>query len=218
MGGISFNFLNGTFWHQNIAEGSSSDASLLAIGPQKGRSLYKLIMNKKKNTLIRGGGNVMFIRTNYTLPQEISVLHTIQPLIGDMTDSGKYSLLAPLPVIMLRQEIDADHPGYKKYGNAFILETPTTYLLSGPSDDFFRAITLQDLSNNGKYALAYNQESQNKFTLIDSAGTVLTSPIKLRQVKDQSNKRITPKNVTSEGIVRSSTATAHPLRLIKPKA
>ncbi|MEI7580162.1 MAG: hypothetical protein WCJ17_00010 [bacterium] len=218
MGGISFNFLNGTFWHQNIAEGSSSDASLLAIGPQKGRSLYKLIMNKKKNTLIRGGGNVMFIRTNYTLPQEISVLHTIQPLIGDMTDSGKYSLLAPPPVIMLRQEIDADHPGYKKYGNAFILETPTTYLLSGPSDDFFRAITLQNLSNNGKYALAYNQESQNKFTLIDSAGIVLTSPIKLRQVKDQSNKRITPKNVTSEGIVRSNTTTARPLRLIKPKA
>ena len=160
----------------------------------------------------------MFIRTNYLLPEAISVLNTIDPLVGDMTDSGKYSLLAPPPVIMLRQEVDLDHPGYKKYGNAFILETPTTYLLSGPSDDFFRAITLQNLSNNGKYALAYNQEGQNKFTLIDSSGAILTSPIKLRQVKDQSNKRITPKNVTSEGIVRSNTTTARPLRLIKPKA
>lgn len=217
-GNITLNLQGGTFWHQNIADGNNSNASLWAIGPHSGRTLYRLIMNKKKNTLIKGGGNVMLVRTNYTSPQPISVLTSIQPLVGDMTDSGKYSLLAPPPVIMLRQESDPDHPGYKKYGSAVITETATEYAISGQYDDFFKAITLQTLSNNGKYALAYNQESQNKFTLIDSSGTILTSPIKLRQVKDQGNKKVTPKNVASEGFVKSNIATAHPQRLIKPKA
>jgi hypothetical protein len=217
-GNISLNLLRGTFWHQNIADGSSTEASLVAVGPQTGRTLYKLTMNKKPNTLIRGGGNVIFVRANYTTPQAISITNTIEPLIGDNTDSGKHSLLAPPPVIILRQEPDAEHPGYKKYGNAVIFETPTTYFLNGPSDDFFRAITLQDLSKNGRYAVAYKQESETKFTLIDGDGAIITNPIKLRQIKDQSNKRITPKNVISEGVIRSSTTTAYPQRLIKPKA
>jgi hypothetical protein len=217
-GNITLNLLSGTLWHQNVADGDDAQASLFAVGPHMGRTRYRLTMNKKKNTLIRGGGNVLFARTNYTEPAVVSIDNTIQSLAGDMTDSGKHSLLAPRPVIMLRQEPDPDHPGFAKYGNASIIETANEYQISGQYDDFFNAITLKTLAGNGKYAIAHTTNGENQFTLVDSTGTVISTPIKLRQVTDQSRKKVTRKNVASEGFVRSSVTTASPKRLTKPKA
>lgn len=235
-GNITLNLFNGTFWHHIIANGTSADASLLAFGPLTPRSNYQLNLNKNKTTVIMSGGNVAFFRNQNSLPydvvaddplasenvsihsapQPLSINTSILPLVGDATDNGKHSILAPIPVITARQKKDSARPGYKRYGRAAIQDTPTTYRFTGPLDEFYLAMTMQKLSYNSKYVIAALNNKVPTYTLIDGSGTISSAPIVARTVRTAKAKAIKNNTTTNAGFLRTTATTARPKAFIKP--
>jgi hypothetical protein len=235
-GNITFNIVNGTFWHQIIAPGTNINASLLAFGPLVPRCNYQLKLNKLKPTNVMGGGNVLFIRTQNSLPydvveddplastnvtinslpQPISIWNTIRPLVGDATDDGKYSILAAAPIIMSRQKADTAQSNIKRYGRAAIQESSTEYRFTGPLDEFYLAMTFQKLIFNNRHAIASVQDSVPTYTLADTAGVITSTPIVAKTVRTARGKVVQPTTITNNGFLRTSTFTARPRTFIKP--
>ncbi len=234
VGNITLNLINGKFIHNIIATGSAPEASLLAFGPIIPRSNYQLTLNKQNSTGIVGGGNVMLFRDQHSLPYEspedaididtisidstpepIAVWDTVLPLVGDSTDNGKHSILAPIPIIISRQKKDTATSGIKRYGRAAIQETTTGYRFTGPLDEFYLAMTFQKLANNNRHVLTSLNGQVPSYTLVDSNGVITSGPIVAKKVLTTKRRPVKPTRIASDGFLRTGSTTARPRSFIK---
>ena len=107
---VTIDIQQGFFDHSRIFDGSSSEASVLALGPidfatapedtTVNGGQYTLRMGDPSGAFIRGGGNVVFIDAGipHSAPLALSVWSTATALAGT-GNSGKYSIMAPSPLI-----------------------------------------------------------------------------------------------------------------------
>lgn len=99
----------GIIEHNSIADGSSNDASLMAIGPA---ASYTISLNGIDNAIVRGGGNLMFV--NFASVSEACPLKgcptfvDIQDYAGDVANidgssvNASYSILGSAPLLLDR--------------------------------------------------------------------------------------------------------------------
>ncbi len=94
---VSMKLISGVFSHNQIYDGSSKDASLMAIGPVSGGYLFE---TGSTGAALLGGGNLMYVGNVTTaLPTDapfVNILSSAVPLsatIADSTDNGKYSIM-----------------------------------------------------------------------------------------------------------------------------
>jgi len=214
-GNISLNIQNGTFSHHQIAPGTSSNASLLAFGPQIPRALYLLSLNTARLNSIQGGGNVLFLRSGVTDPLPVPIWSSTAPLSGGSDDNGKYSLLAPVPLIATRRQQDAARPGIYVYGRAAVSQSGTAFQFTGPLDEFYLATTFQRLSLNNRFVISSLQNQRNSVTLIDNSGQVVTKAIQPRTVRTKSGRPVTATDLAAAGYLQSTTLSGNPQKFIK---
>jgi len=110
---ITLNITRGYFDHNQIYSGSSADSygSVIAVGPidynedaplsvvNGGR--YTLTLGKPTEAFIRGGGNVLFVDAGIPQndPLAVSIWSTSADIVVGGSNSGKYTILAPSPMI-----------------------------------------------------------------------------------------------------------------------
>lgn len=130
VGNVVINLVQGTFSHNNIYNGASSQASLMAIGPA---TTYELGLNGSDYTEVRGGGNIMWVPVTATADLPIFVNIWDYAGVGDKGGEGEnitagavkfaddavcfYSLLASAPMLLDRQGNNGDL-GEFNYRNA----------------------------------------------------------------------------------------------------
>lgn len=95
---IKLQITQGIFEHKNIANGSSSLASLLAVGPA---TSYTIAINDRANAFVRGGGNIMYVPSTATL-----CYANIWDYAGLLSTGEGYSLLASAPLMLDRVAAD----------------------------------------------------------------------------------------------------------------
>lgn len=87
---IAIRNVAGVINHNRIYEGTDRESSLLAIGPCN----QYLFEQGEKNAILKGGGNVIYVRPDPTVsPFPVSILSTVSPLVEDITDNAKYTIL-----------------------------------------------------------------------------------------------------------------------------
>jgi len=110
---ITLSVTRGYFDHNQIYDGSSSakNGSVLAIGPIDYNSTtplssvnggrYTLSLGKPSEAFIRGGGNVVYMDSGvpHNDPIDLSILSLSADIIADANNNGKYTILAPSPMI-----------------------------------------------------------------------------------------------------------------------
>jgi len=95
---VNVEITNGWFIHRNMLDGSSSDASLLAIG-QAGS--YRWALNGQGEASLRGGGNIMHVP-----PTDDNVIYPVNvwDYAGELSDNGEaYGIMASGQMIINRQ-------------------------------------------------------------------------------------------------------------------
>jgi len=95
---VTVGLQHGIIEHRNIADGSSSDASLWAIGNIT-QGVFQL--NNRANASVRGGGNIMFVPA--TLPEDSIVPYVAVNMwdyAGPMINGEEYSVLASGPLLI----------------------------------------------------------------------------------------------------------------------
>jgi len=214
---ITLNLLNGTFSHRMVADGTDSNGSLLAFGPVRPRGNYKILVTKTKDDIIQCGGNVLFMRagtvsveTGEAASQLIPIWSTVSPLVGGSSDSGKYSMLAPAPLFMLRNQPNVALPGALVYGRATVSLGTSIYQFTGPADEAYLALTFQNFSQNGRYVVAYTSNLQNAIAYVDTSGTIQAYPLNRRWVTNRRGLRVSPGTSISHGYLRASTMAPTP--------
>jgi hypothetical protein len=110
---ITLAITRGYFDHNEIYDGSSSakNGSVLAIGPLDYNSTtplssvnggrYTLSLGKSNEAFIRGGGNVVYMDAGvpHNDPIDLSILSLSADIIIGGDNNGKYTILAPSPMI-----------------------------------------------------------------------------------------------------------------------
>ncbi len=81
---VAIRAAQGSFSHNQIYDGTSSEASLMALGPA---GSYTLDLGVAAESIWRGGGNMVYVTENATVdtPLQISVLSTAQTLSDEYT-------------------------------------------------------------------------------------------------------------------------------------
>lgn len=81
---VAIRAARGSFSHNQIYDGASSEASLMALGPA---ASYTLDLGVAAESIWRGGGNMVYVTEDATLdsPLQISVLSTAQALADEYT-------------------------------------------------------------------------------------------------------------------------------------
>jgi len=224
VGNISFNLLNGTFCHNHVAQGNSSSAGMLAMGPLVARGNYFLTLNPSKLDLIKGGGNVLFLRDTTTddanaesASVPVAIWNKYTPLTGANTDNGAYSLLAPAPLIMQRYNASSVRSNFYTYGRAIIERAPSTYQFTGPLDEFYLATTFQQIQNNSKYLIAYGSALQSKVAFINSQNVIQTQSVRPLAVSNRKRQLLhQPSDVIALGHLTTSRLTDRPTQFTLP--
>lgn|GEM_PF-6626649 len=145
---VTLNLKKGIFEHNNIADGSSSEASVLAVGPlmySYPQAKYLLKLGNSDQIALRGGGNLVYVTENRTLqnPLPLHIWDSFHYLNGTPADDGAYSLLAPHTVIRSRRDSLSD-ASTSFYGSADVVANEETYTLVGPARGFYRALSMSD--------------------------------------------------------------------------
>jgi len=119
VGDVNFAFRGGQLEHNNIADGSSRNASLMAIGPAES---YSMDLNGRNATVIRGGGNLALI------PEGTTVYNAnVWDYAGQISSGESYSILASAPLLLDRARVGDIAPvPYRDGGNSFAFTTPAT--------------------------------------------------------------------------------------------
>lgn len=86
----------GIFSHRNMFDGSSDQASLLAVGPA---NQYTLNINGNDDATVRGGGNVMYVPSSATYDPKAPIFVNIWDYSGPMYDGEEYGVLASGPLL-----------------------------------------------------------------------------------------------------------------------
>jgi hypothetical protein len=124
---IVINATEGTFSHNNIYNGSSDLASLMAIGPVS--EYYELGLNGPDYSEVRGGGNILWVPSTATATNPIFVNIWDYAGVGDLGGANQnltagavkfapnmvcyYSLLASAPLLLDRQGAGRDLGDFK---------------------------------------------------------------------------------------------------------
>lgn len=128
---VNVEMTNGFFVHRNMFDGSSSNASLLAIGPS---ASYRWAINGQGDASLRGGGNVMYVPAT-SAPEDESpytdvYVVNIWDYAGPLSPAGEgYSIMASGQMIINRQN-EAAHPSVvfgESAGRAFIDNDPANF-------------------------------------------------------------------------------------------
>jgi hypothetical protein len=90
----------GIIEHNNIADGSSKDASLWAIGPVL--DVFFLDINDKENAVVRGGGNLMFVPEADTESGDAVTFANVWDYAGFVANGEAYSVLGSGPLLLDR--------------------------------------------------------------------------------------------------------------------
>ncbi|MDQ5940474.1 MAG: hypothetical protein QG632_200 [Candidatus Dependentiae bacterium] len=223
VGNITLNLLNGTFSHHMVADGTDTNGSLLAFGPQMPRANYKILVNKTKNDIVLCGGNVLFMRAGTVpengageaTPRVISIWSTVTPLVGGSTDSGKYSMLAPAALFMLRNQTNVALPGALTYGRATISLGSNIYQFTGPVDEAYLALTFQDFAHNSRYVVAYTTNLQNAIAFVDTSGAIRAYALNKRWVSNRRGQTISGGTSVSQGYLRAITTASTPKKFVQ---
>ncbi len=223
VGNITLNLLNGTFSHHIVADGTDTNGSLLAFGPQMPRANYKILVNKTKKDIILCGGNVLFMRAGTVpengageaTPRVISIWSTVAPLVGGSADSGKYSMLAPAALFMLRNQTNVALPGVLTYGRATISLGSDLYQFTGPVDEVYLALTFQDFAHNNRYVVAYTTNLQSAIAFVDTSGAIRAYGLNKRWVSNRRGQTISGGTSVSQGYLRAVTTASTPKKFVQ---
>ncbi len=86
VGTITIDLIGGDFEHNNIFDGASNNASLMALGPAAN---YTLNVNGDQFAAVRGGGNIMLVPTGDTVFNA-----NVWDFAGELSQGERYSLLS----------------------------------------------------------------------------------------------------------------------------
>ena len=161
---VTLNVKKGIFEHNNIADGSNSDASVLAIGPLMygyPDAKYLLKLGKPTQAILRGGGNLVYMGENRSSqnPLPLSIWDETRNLDNSSADSGTCALLTSHAAIHTRREQKVGST-IEQYGSADVVATDTSYLLAGSPKAFFYALRMAD----------YTTFEAERFTTVGKSG------------------------------------------------
>lgn len=105
----------GIIEHSRIFDGSTNQASLIAVGPAQS---YRLNLNGIDNGTVRGGGNVMFVPDTATPDQDGPIFVNIWDYDGPLFNGEQYSILASGPLLIDRSA-DLPFANYSTNGKTF---------------------------------------------------------------------------------------------------
>lgn len=154
---ISININKGTFYHDIITDGDSSDCSMFAISKPANaypNSKYLLSLGTLGQASIHGGGNLYFIDKNASMilnsdgtvdasPHTVSLTNASYELSFINSNEGVYAPLASTPTIMNRGFAIQGISDYLLFGRGVITSTKTTpYAFAGPAEEFYAALRM----------------------------------------------------------------------------
>ncbi len=167
---VNIRNVSGIINHNRIFEGSDRESSLLAIGPCN----QYLLEFGEKNAILKGGGNVVYVRPDPTTsPFPISILSTVSPLVEDVTDNAKYTILSTSESM---KQILAPPTGFKI---DTVIEKITTENSTALSDSVLTSGDVSGLVNGMRV-----KAGQVDFYKFISAGGI-------NDIKNQNPKRFT---------------------------
>ena len=123
---ITINFLGGNFEHNNIADGSDSNAALIAVGPSV---KYDLKLNGAGSALVKGGGNIMLVPASATA----GLLVNAWDYATAFPDGSQYQLLGAGQQILNKDTANTQFNAGKAY----------TFTSAA---DFFNAVSVPNYS------------------------------------------------------------------------
>jgi len=106
---VNIDITQGIFEHKNIGDGSSSNASLMAIGPVTPNLLggkgFRFALNGRFDAFVRGGGNLMFVPETSSIGEvPVSTLFVnVWDYAGALPLGEAYSVLASAPLLLDRR-------------------------------------------------------------------------------------------------------------------
>ncbi len=112
---ITIKLSHGEFQDSNIADGSSEQASVMAIGPA---GSYEIALDGVGYAALRGGGNLMCVPGTATMDAPITV--NVWDYAGPMLNGEAYSVLASGPLVIDRsRDFATDVTNFGGNGKAF---------------------------------------------------------------------------------------------------
>ncbi len=149
--------IQGTFSHNQIYDGTSSEASLIAFGPVVSGGKYTLEFGPRANNpTFKGGGNIIYVgditTADPTVGTAVNILSTATGLSGlDSSDSGKYSIANSTPILALldSNSITLDPSGVVGSGITFsesaFSASSGSFGVQGSARDAFRFMSFRDI-------------------------------------------------------------------------
>ncbi|MFH1831205.1 MAG: hypothetical protein ABH827_00230 [bacterium] len=153
VGQITLDLKSGQFEHNNIADGSSANGSLMAVGPssRNGTDNYVVKVNGPLYTTVRGGGNIMKVPTLGTIYNA-----NVWDYAGALANGEAYSIL-PSAALIIDRAIAAD------------LSTATNYIYNGAYyggkvftystlDQFFNLLSFKTIKDQPRKKVCWGTE------------------------------------------------------------
>lgn len=99
---LSIAFTAGSFEHNNIADGSSTNAALIAVGPATN---YRFRMSAPGQVVVKGGGNLMYVPA----AAKDGVRVNAWDYAGSFgADAARYNIMASAPILFEREDVARD--------------------------------------------------------------------------------------------------------------
>jgi len=127
---INVEFKAGKLEHNNIADGSDTNAALLAVGPA---AAYNFKMSAPGQVTIKGGGNLMLVPA----AAKDGIRANVWDFAGQFPDGSQYHILGSAPMLAQREDI-ADRVPYNNSGWSYSF---------GAAADFFNLLAMQNYAD-----------------------------------------------------------------------
>lgn len=113
VGTVNIEVTNGIIQHNNIVDGSNSNASIWAIGPA---TSYILSLNPLNQSIIRGGGNLMYIPATPAITRLTYHSVNIWDYAGPVINGEEYAIIGSAPMIMNRTIVNGTRSDFGTKG------------------------------------------------------------------------------------------------------